>query len=171
MKKILVLVLFCSIFVLGCNNQQEKKAVEEVSVDEIVTEVDNGEDQENKQQEQTDNESIINDFILKGRNFLNDGKFKEAIEAYTKAIELDRNQEILYAERGRAKRDAGDLDGAIEDMSRALELHAVWIHIDRGQIYKEKGEKALAIQDYKKALELAPDLKFLEEEIRELESK
>ncbi|MCR4663378.1 MAG: hypothetical protein K5622_05795 [Endomicrobiaceae bacterium] len=171
MKKILVLVLFCGICVLGCNKQQEEVPVEEVAVEEVVTEVNNGENQDNNQQEEIDYEAI-NELSQKGKDLFSAGDVNGAIDAYTKAIELNRNDGSLYADRGRVKRDSGDLDGAIEDMNKGLELRQeAWMYADRAVAYQSKGEDALALQDYKKALELDPNLDWVSKAIKEIEEK
>jgi tetratricopeptide (TPR) repeat protein len=46
------------------------------------------------------------------------GKSKEAIENYTAAIKLKGDYYIAYTNRGRAKLDAGDFKGALEDFSK-----------------------------------------------------
>ena len=47
---------------------------------------------------------------------------EEAIEDYTKAIELDYNFAEAYCNRGIAKRDVQDYIGAIKDLEKYLSL-------------------------------------------------
>ena len=48
--------------------------------------------------------------------------FSEAIDDYTKAIELDSNDAIAYGNRGINKDSIGDLSGACEDWKVAVSL-------------------------------------------------
>jgi tetratricopeptide (TPR) repeat protein len=43
---------------------------------------------------------------------------------YNQAIQLNPNNARAYRNRGNAKRNKGDLDGAIADFNRAIELNA-----------------------------------------------
>ena len=53
-----------------------------------------------------------------------DGKDnKKSIEAYTKAIEINKNYTEAYIARGIARRDSSDNEGAIKDFTKAIELN------------------------------------------------
>lgn len=168
MKKILVLMLFCSVFVLGCSKAQEE--TNEMFVDETVTEsfeVDENLDVDNEQ-----DIGVVNEALRVGMEQYNAGDFAAAIDTYTKAIETAGDNISLYVDRGRAKRDSGDIDGAIGDVSRALDLSQEgWIYAERGVAYSAKGEKELALQDFKKALSMDPSISWVADNIKELESK
>ena len=92
----------------------------------------------------------------------NDKKYSEAIENYSKAIELDSNFAYAYINRGVAYKLLGYLDKAIEDFSKAIELEPkdADTYYNRGLIYKIQDKLDLAIADYDKAIELNP--KFAE---------
>ena len=178
MKKILVLVLFCSAFVIGCNNQQDK-AAEEVYVNEVITETgdvndDNvNSDNVNSDQQDQSNIDVIEEALRAGMEQRNAGNFEEAIKIYTKAIEQNPNDSALYASRSVAKREMGDFDGALEDVNKALEINPEegGLYAERGSIYSGKGEKELAINDFKKGLSLDSSLDWVKTMIQELESK
>ena len=172
MKKILVLMLFCGVFVLGCSNQQQNDGVEETAVVEDVFVEDNGgNDQDNNQQEQNNVDNSI-DFSQQARDLFSSEKYNEAIDAFTKAIEQDPQEAILYADRGRAKEFANDLDGALADINKSLSMKEEgWIYAERGNVYSAKGEKEQALQDYKQALELDPNLDWVKQAVQELEGK
>ena len=55
------------------------------------------------------------------------GDKKEAIEDYTKAIEIDPKNASAYHNRGLAKVDLGDEKGALEDYVKAIELNPRYI--------------------------------------------
>src|SRR3989344_6946387 len=84
------------------------------------------------------------------------------IAACTRAIESGRwqgaNLALAYNNRGIAKRAKGDLNGAIADYNRALELdprHAN-AYINRGYAKQVRGDHDGAITDYNRALKFDP---------------
>ncbi len=84
--------------------------------------------------------------------------YSQAIEFYSKAIELDPKYTNAYYNRGLAYYDKGENDKAIEDNIKAIELNPEYAdaYISRGLAYKNKGEYDKAIQDYTKAIDLDP---------------
>jgi tetratricopeptide (TPR) repeat protein len=83
---------------------------------------------------------------------------------YTKAIELKPNDaddwHPAYFNRGVAKQDKGDLDGAIADYIKLIELkpNDADAYYNRGYAKQAKGDLDGAIADCNKAIELKPDL-------------
>ena len=69
-----------------------------------------------------------------------------------------REDAIAYYNRGNAKDDKGDLDGAIADYNRAIELDPklAIAYNNRGNAEKAKGDLSGAIADYNRAIELDP---------------
>jgi tetratricopeptide (TPR) repeat protein len=63
-----------------------------------------------------------------------------------------------YCNRGVARQNKGDLDGALADYSRAIELnpHDATAYNDRGVVKVAKGDLDGALADYSRALELNP---------------
>lgn len=67
---------------------------------------------------------------------------------------------ILFRDRGSLYRELGDVDRAIADYTRAMEMdddwkeHYLWL---RGSLYRELGDVDRAITDFRKAVELEPD--------------
>ena len=167
-------MLFSSIFVLGCSNGKEE--VETVSFDEVVTE-DNSQQQDEFNNNDSANEEEIN---YEEVNRLSDEAMKEyenknfekAKELYTEAIQLNAKNAGLYADRGRVKRDSGDLDGALEDINKALEIEEkAWIYAERAVVYEVIGDNANALQDYRKALSIDPNMDWVKDSIKEIEGK
>lgn len=169
MKKITLIVLFCSVFVLGCNNAKEE--MDDVAFEDVVVEENNQQGNENS------NEDInpvdeVQKLSEEGMREYQESNFDRAKELYTKAIQLNGNRADLYADRGRVKRDLGDLEGAIEDVNKALEISQEgWIYAERAVAYQIIGEDAKALQDLKKALSIDPNMDWVKEAIKELENK
>ena len=88
------------------------------------------------------------------------GDYERAIEALTKAIELNPNYAIAYYNRGLAYGEKGDFDRAIKDYSKTIDLQPdlAEAHYNRGEAYYERREFARSIEDYSKAIDLQPDL-------------
>lgn len=59
--------------------------------------------------------STAKEFKDQGNAFLSAKKFPEAIEAYSKAIELDPTDHVFYSNRSAAYLSAGDAEMALED--------------------------------------------------------
>jgi tetratricopeptide (TPR) repeat protein len=85
--------------------------------------------------------------------------FDQAIEAYTKAIEIRPFYAEAYVGLGDAKAAKGEVDGAVAAYQKALGFNPVnaKVHASLGKLYYS--EKALyyeSVQAYKKAIELDP---------------
>eukprot|EP00761_Pharyngomonas_kirbyi_P009358 gb/GECH01009374.1/.p1 GENE.gb/GECH01009374.1/~~gb/GECH01009374.1/.p1 ORF type:complete len:252 (+),score=24.63 gb/GECH01009374.1/:1-756(+) len=91
--------------------------------------------------------------------FNNRGKYKLAIEDYTKAIQLNPENVAAYNNRGFAYRKVNQYDKAINDYSKALEIQPdnVKTYNNRGYSYARRGDYDLAIKDYDKVIELDSD--------------
>ena len=66
---------------------------------------------------------------------------------------------VNYNKSGNAKVDKGNLDGALADFTKAIELKPDYAdaYISRGVVKDIKGDKDGAIADFNKAIELKPD--------------
>ena len=92
----------------------------------------------------------------KAISLLNEGKYEESIEKFTEAITEDPENPIFYYYRGVAFEKTGDLDSAMEDYQKSVELKPDFIlpTANIGKIYAKKKEHEKAIEFYKKAVEL-----------------
>jgi len=84
--------------------------------------------------------------------------WRESTALWSAAIRIDPDVYFTWHNRGRAKAAAGDVDGAIADFSRAIELRSgfpdPW-H-ERGRAWTRKGRQDLAAADLAVALRLNP---------------
>ena len=71
---------------------------------------------------------------------------------------IAQNTSIEYISRGLAKQAKGELDGAMADYNRALELNPKYAlaYANRGYVKQVKGDLDGAIADFNRALELNP---------------
>jgi tetratricopeptide (TPR) repeat protein len=92
----------------------------------------------------------------KAISLLNEGKYEESIEKFTEAITEDQENPIFYYYRGVAFEKTGNLDRAMEDYQKSVELKPDFIlpTANIGKIHAKKKEFEKAIEFYKKAVEL-----------------
>lgn len=95
--------------------------------------------------------------IWQGRIFYNEGKWDEAISAFSKAINRNDKAVQAYQLRGNAFREIADYEAALEDYTRVLALapQAYWFN-RRGLVYEEMKDFEKAAADYSRAIELDP---------------
>jgi lipoprotein NlpI len=84
------------------------------------------------------------------------GDYETAIGFFTKAIELDPKNPLVFSARGSARINTGELDEAIADHTKAIELDPTRRapYINRGVAKVDKGDLEGAIADYSKAIAL-----------------
>ena len=86
------------------------------------------------------------------------GKYIEAIESYTRAININSDNEIAYGNRAYAYYHIGERKLAFRDIDKAIELNAKeeMAYYNRGTMYFEDGRYQEAINDFSMALRLKP---------------
>jgi lipoprotein NlpI len=82
------------------------------------------------------------------------GLTKEALAAYDTAVERFPNVLIVFNDRGKLRRMAGDLDGAITDFTRCLQLDPKFAvgNINRGMCLAESNNPQAGEGDFSEAL-------------------
>jgi len=97
-------------------------------------------------------------YVRAGYAAINKREYIEAIDCYTKAIEISPFVASHYYYRGLAWYRKGNKDRAIEDFDKVIILDSRWhsAYINRGLCRTKGGEYKEALSDYKRALELNP---------------
>ena len=117
----------------------------------------------------------------KGVELFKVGNYEGAINAFTKAIELNSNLPSLFSNRAACFLRIGDNGRCIVDCTRALELYypvvpsnylsRTKVFVRRGTAYANIGEAELALQDYSAALKLSPDNQSIKEDYSRLKEE
>lgn len=124
------------------------------------------------------NEQIISEEVVRrskqlfldGDKFYNRKKYDEAIESYTRAIELNPKDYSFFNNRGVAFHAKGELENAIADYTKAVELNPNHFSSfnNRGAAYEDLNMIEQAIADYEKALELDPKNKIAQANLKKV---
>lgn len=88
------------------------------------------------------------------------GNYDDAIEAFTKALELNGKYTQAYFNRGRAYNLAEDNEPALADLNIAIKQDTSYTlaYFSRAMVYKSMGNTGAAISDYSKVIEQQPTL-------------
>ncbi len=102
---------------------------------------------------------LATDWFYKGLAYYDSKKHDRAIEAFSKAIELDPSYAYAYSNRGNEHVRRGRHDKAIEDFNKAISLKPddAYAYRNRGNAHGMKGSFDRAIEDFGKAISLKPD--------------
>ena len=87
------------------------------------------------------------DWKEKGNNLVQERKYQEALDCYTKAIELDKNDPILYSNRSAMYCNLNDFQNALDDANEAIKLKPNY-----PKAYLRKGNALEGQQKYEEAL-------------------
>ncbi|MGE0434647.1 MAG: protein kinase, partial [Planctomycetota bacterium] len=98
-------------------------------------------------------------WLDKGRILAMMRRVPEAIAALDEAIRIEPWYQNGYTNRGEIRRRAGDLDGAIDDLTRAIEIYPRDVSLlHRVAAYTEKGDVESAIADLTRLIRLRTQL-------------
>jgi len=105
--------------------------------------------------------------VEEGSDLMEEGQYEQAIEEFSKAIEIDPESFSAYCLRAEAYYEIEQYDKAVADYTKAIEVYpeSGWkhpkyanAHYDRGNVYYYMEEYDKAIADYTKAIEIDPGL-------------
>lgn len=94
-----------------------------------------------------------------GNNLMRTEKFVEALEMYSKAIQLDGSNPVFYCNRAAAHSKMNNHHLAIEDCQRAIDMDPSYskAYGRMGLAHSSLEKHREAVENFKKALELEPD--------------
>jgi tetratricopeptide (TPR) repeat protein len=97
-------------------------------------------------------------FFYRGRQFLMEGKYSQAIESFNMLTRLDTTLYEAFFFRGIAKYNLGDFVGAQVDFDRTLRINPVFTHAYhyRAITFSRVGKYEEALKDLKEAVDLRP---------------
>jgi tetratricopeptide (TPR) repeat protein len=102
------------------------------------------------------NELYLKEIILKGNEYYYNKEYKEAIECYDKALEIDPNNTNASVSKGVALHNLGKYDKSIECYDKALEIDPNYADAwyNRACSKVKKGDIDDGLTDLKKAIEI-----------------
>jgi len=106
-----------------------------------------------------------------GYDLVEQGRYREAIEELSQAIELDPASAKAYNNRGSAYHYLDQQERAIQDFNEAIHLNPEYalVYYNQGSAYKELGKKTEAIANFEKFIILTADLKSVQTAKRQIE--
>ena len=110
---------------------------------------------------------------VKGNELMQDNKIKEALGYYTKAIELDSNNHLYFANRAAAHLKLQDYHSAVVDSERAIIINEkyakAYVRLGTASYYLNNFTRAQ--EAYNKALELEPENEQYKEYLQQTKDK
>jgi serine/threonine protein kinase len=159
---------FRAISSVSLTNSNISNSAEEIQTSNADQSADLNSNQAASNANAADSLRAAQEYSDQGYKFYTQKKYDQAIEAYTKGIEISPQDAVLYNDRGLIFLLKGDLDRAIDDLNKSLELDPASsaTYNNRGLVFAGKGDRKQAIADYRKALELDPNNKKAEENLK-----
>ncbi|MBD2578210.1 tetratricopeptide repeat protein [Oscillatoria sp. FACHB-1406] len=110
----------------------------------------------------------ISDRSDRAWKLLGTSQFQEAINEFSRVIELDANFPQAYLGRGKAYREAGDYQASIQDLSTQIQVDPFGAaYYERGLTYQALGEPRRALEDFNQAIASStPDYEFVADAYR-----
>ncbi len=103
--------------------------------------------------------SSVDMWAIKGNAEYSVGKYDDAIESYTKAVEIDHNKPILWHSKGMAEEAAGEYELAEISFDKAvlMDLDNPMYWISKSAVQEKKGDYAGAINSLNRVISTHPD--------------
>jgi len=98
------------------------------------------------------------DYLTEGDNYRQKRKWHKAVNAYTKAIELDKNDFRSHERRARAYFELADYHQVVTNLTKAVEIKPdrYLLYDLRGRAHSMLGNKNGVTTDFARAVELHP---------------
>ena len=114
--------------------------------------------------------STAKDWKNKGNSFVQEQKYEDAFNCYSKAIELDPNDPILYSNRSLMLSNLNLYEQAIEDAKKAIQLNPNYAkaYLRLGKAYEGKNDFQKAYEAYSQGLEKDPNNAQINEALKKL---
>ena len=181
MKKILSIVLFTALSLYGCQQKEEPKQQFQPPVGQIPPggpgAPGHGVDTAKLLQEEVKkNPKNINAWIDLGNMMMDTRSFQEAIDAYSKALELDPKNVNVRADMGTCYRYIGKPDLAAKEYRKVLEIDPKHLNARKNLaivLAYDLHDSKEAVKEFEKALEIepnAPDAGRIRAEIQKLKA-
>lgn len=94
------------------------------------------------------NAKLVREFKAAGNKAMQAGAFQKAMRLYTKALDLDPGNAILYSNRSAANFNTRQFSESLEDAESAILCDTMW-----WKAYKRKGLALIHMQRYEEAIE------------------
>eukprot|EP00667_Euglena_gracilis_P016765 EG_transcript_17578 len=109
------------------------------------------------------------EFKNKGNDFFKAGKYREAVEWYSKAINVDADNETLYSNRAASYSALNQHPEALADAEKCVQLKPSWVkgHFRKGIALCKMGRYDEAVEAYAKSLQIEPDNKDIQAKYNE----
>ena len=83
-----------------------------------------------------------------GNKALGEKRYDDAIDSYTKAIEINGNDHVFWSNRSAAYLSKGDAENALEDATKCIKLNPSF-----AKGYSRKGAALHQLRDYDEAIQ------------------
>ena len=115
--------------------------------------------------------STAKEWKEKGNALVKEKKYQEALDCYSKSIEIDPSDPILYSNRSAMYNNLGKYDEAIKDADKAIELNPLYgkAYIRKGSALYNQNKIDEALQVYNLGLEKDPNNEQIKNAIKEIE--
>ena len=102
---------------------------------------------------------LTSEHFMRGNNYLEEDNYEQAIEEFSKVIDMYPDFDLAYSARGDAYHMKGEYDKAIADHNKVIDLNpnSASGYMGRGGAYLGKKDFDKALKELNKALQVEPD--------------
>ena len=109
----------------------------------------------------------------KGNAFVKEKKYQDALDCYTKAIDIDPNDPVLYSNRSAMESNLGKFDKALEDAEKAISLKQDYVkaYLRKGTALNGLNKIDEAKASFEAGLKIDPNNNQLKDELNKIEEQ